>query len=43
MMGYALASIARAKDLPEQNIEDITETLDALIEVHLKKLIDKKR
>ncbi|ABO51296.1 transcriptional regulator, XRE family [Desulforamulus reducens MI-1] len=33
--------IARAKDLPEQNIEELTDTLDALIGVHLKKLKSK--
>lgn len=34
--------IARAKDLPEQNIDDIADTLDALIEVHLKRIKKKK-
>ncbi|MEW6698727.1 MAG: helix-turn-helix transcriptional regulator [Bacillota bacterium] len=35
--------IARAKDLPDELIEDITDTLDALIELHLKKLKTKKK
>lgn len=35
--------IARAKDLPDEHIEDITDTLDALIELHLKKLKTKEK
>lgn len=35
--------IARAKDLPEQNIDELTDTLDALIGIHLKRLKDKKK
>ncbi|WP_073240236.1 helix-turn-helix domain-containing protein [Desulforamulus putei] len=34
--------IARAKDLPDQNLEEITDTLDTLIELHLKRLKNKK-
>ena len=35
--------IARAKDLPDQNLDEITDTLDALIDVHLKRLKNKKK
>lgn len=35
--------IARVKDLPDEHIEDITDTLDALIELHLKKLKTKQK
>ncbi|CCO08855.1 helix-turn-helix domain-containing protein [Desulforamulus hydrothermalis] len=35
--------IARVKDLPDEHIEDITDTLDALVELHLKKLKTKQK